>query len=340
MNIYDSIVLSGVVAYLPQAQSFLLDRFFTTEQRSATEEIAFDVEKGARRMSPFVSPLVQGKVVQSKGYATQTFKPAYIKDKRVFDPNRALKRTIGEQIGGALSPADRTMINLRTELADQVDMMTRRMEWMAANALLSGTVTVAGDSYPTTVVNFGRNPTQTIVKPLGQKWSDPGINPLDDLQDWSLSLILKNSGAVARDVIMTEDVWKVFRANQYVDSRWNSLNSNRADLNLGATTQTGGVLMGSIDNFNIFVYADWFIDPVTNIEEPMLPPGTVILTGQQLAGVRAFGAVRDESAGYQALPYYPKSWVENDPSVRYLLMQSAPLVYPERPNASLAATVL
>lgn len=339
-NIFSTAVLANVVAYLPQAQSFLLDRYFTQEQRSQTEMISFDIEGGARRMAPFVSPLVQGKVVTSKGFSTKTFEPAYIKDKRVFDTTKPLKRTIGEQIGGVLSPEDRTQINLRTELEDQVSLVTRRMEWMAAQALYGGKVTVTGESYPTVVVDYGRNAAHTIAKLAGSKWSDNGVNPLNDLQDWALSLILKNSGAMSRDVIMTVDVWEVFRENSFVKSRWNSLNTNRADIALNAAVEAGGVYMGSIDGFNIFVYADWYVDPVDAVEKPMIPAGTVIMCGAQIEGLRAYGAIRDETAGFQPLPFYPKSWVENDPAVRYLLMQSAPLVVPQRPNASLTATVL
>ena len=340
LNIYSTAVLTNVVAYLPQAQSFLLDRFFTNEQRSLTETISFDVEAGARRMAPFVSPLVQGKIVASKGYSTKTFQPAYVKDKRPFDPNKALKRTIGEQIGGVLTPMERTQINLRTELADQIDMITRRLEWMAASALVSGKVTVVGDEYPAVVVDFGRKASHTIVKASGSKWSDTNVNPLNDLQDWALSLVLKDSGAMSRDVVMTVDVWNVFRENQFIKSRWNSLNANRADISMNAAIETGGVFMGGIDGFNIYVYADWFVDPVDNVEKPMIPAGTVILAGAQVEGVRAFGAVRDEEAGFQPMPFFPKSWVEKDPSVRYLLTQSAPLVYPQRPDATLTATVL
>ncbi|MFZ6871155.1 major capsid protein [Undibacterium sp. Di27W] len=339
-NIFSSAVLANVVAYLPAAQSFLLDRYFTIEQRSQTELISFDIEGGARRMAPFVSPLVQGKVVTSKGFNTKSFAPAYIKDKRVFDSSKPLKRAIGEQIGGNLTPEDRTQINLRTELEDQISMVTRRLEWMAAQALVTGKVTVVGESYPAVVVDYGRNAAHTIVKLAGSKWSDAGVNPLNDLQDWALSLVLKNSGAMSRDVIMTVDVWEVFRENPFVKTRWNSLNNNRADISLNAVVETGGVYMGTIDGFNIFVYSDWFVDPVDNIEKPMIAPGTVVLCGGQLEGMRAFGAIRDEEAGYQPLPYYPKSWVEKDPAVRYLMMQSAPLVVPQRPNASLTATVL
>ena len=40
------------------------------------------------------------------------------------------------------------------------------------------------------------------------------------------------------------------------------------------------------------------------------------------------------------MPYFSKSWVEEDPAVRYLMLQSAPLVVPYRVNASLCAKVL
>lgn len=339
MDIYSTAVLSSVVAYLPQAQSFFLDKYFLREQRSLTEEIYFDVEGGARRMAPFVSPLVQGKVVASKGFKTNSFKPAYVKDKRVFDANKALKRSIGEQIGGTLTPQDRTMVNLRTELADQVSMVTRRLEWMAAQALQYGKITIVGDEYPAVVVDFGRKASHTVVKASGSKWSDSGVNPLDDLEDWALT-ILQDSGAVATDVYMTTAVWKVFRENSFVKARWNSLNEFRAALSLDAAAEPGAKHMGAIDGFDIYVYSDWFVDPLDGVEKPMLAAGTVILTGPQMNGVRAFGAIRDEAAGFQPVPYYPKSWVEPDPSVRYLLMQSAPLVYPERADATFTGTVL
>jgi hypothetical protein len=56
-------------------------------------------------------------------------------------------------------------------------------------------------------------------------------------------------------------------------------------------------------------------------------------------GVRHFGAIRDLDAGIQARQYFVKSWREPDPSRQFLLMQSAPLLVPYRPNAVLSATV-
>ena len=57
-------------------------------------------------------------------------------------------------------------------------------------------------------------------------------------------------------------------------------------------------------------------------------------------GVRHHGAILDEAAGIRPLEYFVKSWSENDPPVRYMLMQSSMLLVPYRANASLCATVI
>lgn len=337
MNIFDTAVLTRVVASLIGVQPFLLNSFFRTEQNETSEEIHFDVETGKRRVAPFVSPVVAGKVVESKGFTTSTFKPAYIKDKRVFDPGRPLKRAIGEQIGGALSPSERIQAMLAYELNDQVEMVLRRLELMAVSALRTGAITVSGDQYPTQNVNFGRDASLTVVLTGGNRWGQAGINPLNSLQDWAL-LVAKASGADARQVIMDVDAFKTFAADANVQKLLDRFRGQDA---LNPTVSgAGGRYMGSTGDFDIYVYADWYEDPTTGVVTPYLPSGTVILTGPDLEGVRAFGAIRDEEAGYQAMPYFPKSWVEKDPAVRYLLMQSAPLPVPYRINASLSATVL
>lgn len=339
MDIFNTAVLAHVVAYLPQPSNFLLNTFFPFEQREQTEEIHFEVDQGRRRIAPFVSPLVAGVVQDSNGRIVNSLKPAYVKDKREFDPSAPLRRALGEQIGGVLSPEQRIQANLARELKDQINMIARSLEWMAAQALLNGKYTISGDKYPARLIDFQRDPALNIVKGAGTKWSDAGVNPLDDLQDWAL-LTLQKSGVYSDKVVLTTDVWKVFRANPNVEKRWNSLNGNIATLKPAAAGD-GGKFMGTIDGFEIYTYADWYIDPADGVEKPQLPAGTVLMSeSQKLEGYRAFGAIRDEEAGYQALPYFPKSWVEKDPAVRWLLMQSAPLVVPYRINGSLSAKVL
>ena len=180
-NIFDTSVLVQVVPNLLTSQNWLLDRFFPNVVTYETEEVAIDVDVGLRRMAPFVSPLVEGKVVESRKYQTNTFKPAYIKDLRAPDLRKPIRRMIGERIGGEYTAGEREMLNLQFEMADQIDMIHRRLEWMASSALVSGTVTVVGEGYETKVVNFGRASDLTITLSGSDKWPQPGLPILSRL---------------------------------------------------------------------------------------------------------------------------------------------------------------
>jgi len=338
MNIFDTAVLNRVVAELPAPAPFLLNSFFQEIQTEQSEEIHFDVDSGRRRLAPFVSPVVAGQVVQSQGYTTKTFKPAYIKDKRVFDANRPFKRAIGERIGGALDPAQRLQQALARDLSDQIGMLTRRQEVMAAEVLRTGKITVEGDLYPKVVVDFGRHADLTPAALTSTaRWGQSAAKVLQNLSDWSL-LVTKHSGAAASTVIMDAETYAVFAADAEVSKLLDRFRGASA-LNPTVVGE-GGRYMGNIGDFDIWVYAGWYEDPTTGTLTPYLPKGTVIITSPDLEGVRAYGAIKDETAGFQAMPFFSKSWVEQDPAVRYLMLQSAPLTVPYRVNASLCATVL
>lgn len=339
MDIFDTAVLNGIVDSLKRPQTALLDMFFRDVSVAEEEEIKFDMEDGQRRLAPFVSPLKEGKLVESLGYTTKTFKPAYVKDKRVFDPNKPLKRSIGERIGGSLTPQQRIEANLTRETGDQMQMLQRRFEVMASEALRTGKVTVKGDGYPTVVVDFGRNANHTVALSGATAWGASGVKPMDDIEDWAL-LVLKNSGAVVSDVIMDTDAWRLFRDNVDITNLLDTRRGNpEAVMDTVVAAKLGMQYMGTDGHRRFWVYSDWYVDPDTGTEVPMLPSNTVILASQQVDGVRHFGAIRDEKAGYQAREFFTKSWAIEDPSVRFLLMQSAPLIVPYRPDATFCATV-
>jgi hypothetical protein len=159
----------------------LLDVFFGQVQTEEAEEIHFDIDKSKPRLTPFVSPLIAGRVVDDEGYLTKSFRPAYAKDKRRFDPTRPLKRAIGEKIGGTLSNQQRLEANINRTLAKQLENLTRREEVMASEALRTGKITVSGDDYPTVVVDFQRDPELTVAlagnKPLGRSWCQHDRQP-------------------------------------------------------------------------------------------------------------------------------------------------------------------
>lgn len=340
MSLFDTTALVAVVENLKPPSSFLLDTFFPQVITSDTEFVAIDVFNGKRRLAPFCSPLVQGKVVESLGWSTTEFKPAYLKDKRAFDPKRPVRRAIGERIGGSLSPSERIMANLQFEMEDQITGVNRRMEWMAAQALALGTVTVAGEGFETVVINYGRASDQTLTLTGGARWGQSGVLPTQNIDTWAATM-LKNSGLIPTDVLFTPGAWDEYRKDTTLATLLQNIGGLiPRDINVGPQApMTGAQYMGTIGGYRLWRYFDWYIDPADGVEKPMIADNTVILGSAALDGARAYGAIMDEEFDYASLPYAPKSWVEKDPAVRYLLMQSSPLVIPTNVNASFSVVV-
>jgi hypothetical protein len=345
IDLFSPAVLNRIVQDLKgQVRSFFLDTYFPETATSDQDEIYFDVLTNKTRLAPFVIPTVEGQLVQSRGYVTKSFKPAYIKDKRVFEDGKPLKRAAGQPTGQPLDPMAVRQALVAQESADQLDMHARRLEWMASEILRTGSVTITGEKYPTTVVNFGRDASLTVVQTGTALWTDTtNSDPLNDLETYS-SLIADASGADARHVTMASDVWTAFRKHPKVTALMGGT-FQRTDVTVVPTPAAAPQIFGArpkgmIGEFEIWVHSDTYTNEAGSTVKYL--PNNYLIMGApaQAEGVRFFGRIQDEQSGYQVTDYYQKSWIMPDPSVRFLMLQSAPLLVPYRINATLSAKVV
>jgi hypothetical protein len=349
-TIFDTNTLIQVVPNLKTAQTFILDTFFPVVTNSDSEFVSIDIDVGKRRLAPFVSPLVEGKIVEQRRIQTNTFKPPYIKDKRAPDLRRPVRRMIGERIGGDMNPVERMMQNLQFEMEDQLDMIQRRMEWMACQSLINGTLTMKGDGFPSVTIDFGRASALTITLTGTAMWDsgNAAATPALNIDAWQ-NLVLKNSGAVVTDIVFTPTPFYYFTQdktvlNAIVTDTSKFAYPNKNQVQMAAEAKHGAILKGVWGNFRLWVYNDWYVDTgneggTVNTEYRMIPDGTILLLTPQLMGIRAFATILDPDFSYAAMSYAPKVWTQPDPAQRLLMMQSSPLTIPARVNACLSAVV-
>ena len=344
LQLYDTVELMGVIQTLKPVNTFWRDTCFGTVQTFNTEYIDFDMVNGGRRLAPFVAPTVQGKVMKDKGYTTKRFAPAYIKPKMTFDPNRVLKRRPGEPYTGMMSPAARRDAIVADMMREMVEMHVRRQEWMAAQAVLTGKITVSGDHYPTQVIDFGRAVNQQVVLTGTATWAaanDTTVNALDDLELWA-SRIQETSGYAPTMLVMGLGAWKVFSKKSYVkDALDNNYRGGSSNLTVfepgnGEAIQFRGV----IGPWQVYTYNDLYDNDSGSTVSLMDQKSIALFSPQGLQGTRAFGAILDPEAGYQPLEMFPSNWVERDPAGEFFMIQSAPLLVPAQPNAAVVAKVL
>ena len=338
MDIYGTAHLEGVLASLEEPNFFLLDQFFTNVQTEEDENIHFDIEEYLPRISPFVAPEVPGKVVERKGFQTKTFTPANVKDTRVHKPKGALKRVMGEQLNGSLSAADRRLIHLANDMQDQLEMLTRREMVMASESLIYGKVTVEGDNYPKVVVDFGRDASLTKTLSGVRQWTDfASSDPLQDFED-NAEAISDIAGGSATTVIMDNAAFALMKKSESLKERqqffWGTNMSLSTDPIAQGTGDRKARFRGRIGDFDIWTYQEGYRDDAGVLQKVMPANGFIQLDPFELEGTRAYGLIHDEDLGLQAERYATKSWTTPDPSVRWLLLQSAPLVFPKRPNVT------
>ena len=336
-ELLDTRELMGVIETRQPLLTFWLDRYFNNSFFSDSEYIDFDVVDRGRRLAPFVVPNVQGQPVLQQGEYTRRFKPAYVKPKDAVDPNRLLKRRMGEALGGSMTPQEREDAIVADILQEHRDMITRRWEWMACEAATKGEVTVSGENYPTRTVQFGRAAANNVVLSGGALWDAGTADPLANIRTWNTQVF--RSGSAGRDLIMGVDAADAFFQNAKVSDALETRRGSATTLEKynvsGSPVVFHGTLVGGI---NIFTYNDVYEDN-DGIEQPFLASDEVILIGD-IAGTRAFGAIMDRRAGWEAQAIFPKMWEQEDPSGLFIMSQSAPLMIPGRPNASLRASVL
>lgn len=170
MNYFSTQFMLSVLYSLISPSTFLLDKFFTKEQLFETEQIFFDKISKKRRLAPFVSPIVEGQIMESQRREVDSFSPAYLKPKTKVQPNQALKRAVGESVSSPLSAAARIGLAVAIELQDHIDQIKLRLETMAAEILRTGKVTISGEKYQTKVIDFGRDAELTVTLTGTARW--------------------------------------------------------------------------------------------------------------------------------------------------------------------------
>lgn len=342
MGAFDLTELLGVLATTKMLPRFWL-AFFPSEMTFDTETIAMDeISNDYRRLAPFVAPNVQGRVAKQDGFRTVAYRPAYVKPKDIVDPNNNMfTRTAGESLTtGTLSPQQRFDATVAKLLSGQRQKIDNRLEWMAAKTIQDGKVTIDGVDYPRVTVDFNRDANLTGTLLGTAQWNSTAANPLADIRRMNKA---SNDlcGATNHKIIFGSDAFDSFTAwllENKIELINNDYRGSQTEIALYTNGYEGLEYVGKVRGsggagFECWVYSAKYTDD-DGVQQPMMDADSVVGVSSMVDGVQAFGAIRDKRAGLRALRYFPKMWDQEDPSLTYLMTQSAPLTVPRYINAT------
>lgn len=341
---YDTDTLLGVMREQEAPSNYWLDLLFSAGQMTFdTEWVDFEkIPSNGRKLAPFVTPLAQGRPIFTEGSNVARFKPAYIKPKDPVTPTRVMKRRPGEILSDTPSdPATRRDAIIADILAEHRVAIERRWEWLAAQAVLYGEVTIAGEDYPSRVVNFGRAAGHSITLGSGARWGESGVSIMDLIQSWMDTMHDAEFGGAPDRLTVGTSAWAVMRKDAEIKDLMDNTFRGSEDVNIRrGLIGTGEVrYVGLLDSsLPVYVYNDYYT--VAGSVTRFMDPRDVVLSSSAVMGYRCFGAIQDAHAEYAPLEIYARNWIENDPPVEFVMSQSSPLMVPVNPNATLRARVV
>lgn len=225
VNIYTPRYLAEVVRQAPPVHTFFRDTFFTNVKKSTTERVDIDLVKGDRRMAAFVHPRVGGKVLKASGYKTESYKPPLVNPCDITTADRYMTRMPGEDLYSGETPAQRSAQQLMEEYSRLNDATTRREEWMAVQAIVTGQVPVVGEGV-NEIIDFGFTNTETLTGTA--QWGKSAAKISDNLEDWA-DKVLTNGFANVDMAIMGKTALRNFLADEKISKM---LDNRRVEMGL------------------------------------------------------------------------------------------------------------
>ncbi|MDX1602017.1 MAG: major capsid protein [Salinimicrobium sediminis] len=338
LELFETRTMIEALEQMLPPSSFLKRNFFSRVRQFDSEHIDIDIVKGKRRLGAYVNPKAEGKLVDRIGFKSHSYKPPYVKMKMTTTAQDFLKKQAGQTVyTPSQSAMARAEQQLGQDLAELDQMITRMEEKQAADLLSTGILAITGEGVDLTI-DFLMPASHKITLAGGDLWSAGTSNPLQDLREWR-RLVRKDSGLVPTDVIMGESALDAFLANTAVTDQ---LDNRRIDLgNIDPQTlPEGAILYGRIKDVNVTLwsYDEWYLDE-SGTEQPMIDPKEVLMVTRNARTSTNYGAIEDVEAN-ASVARFAKSWTTKDPSARWLLVQSAPMLALHQSDAFLKAQVL
>ncbi|MBP3579004.1 MAG: major capsid protein [Lachnospiraceae bacterium] len=335
VSIYEPRTMGRVVSKLPPARTFFRSTFFKHEETFNTESVDVDFRKGSRKVAPYVSRLIGGKVVPNTGYETKTYTPPLVAPEKVTTIDDLLKRRPGESIVSGRTPAERAVLKMSDDFTELREQIVRREELMCTQAIFTGKIPVIGDGV-NEVIDFQFTNKEEITTAT-KKWTNAASDPIADLKRWHE--VVQKKGFINCDIcVMGTDVANAFVNHEKVQKVLDVKNYNLAVI-APKQLPNGVTYIGTIHELgmDIYKYNEWYLDDWTNPDapedKPLVPVNTLAMLSTNANYSMYYGAITliDEPNGnFRTVEgkYVPDTWTKRKPARRFLNLSSAPLCVP------------
>ncbi len=281
----NTVTLINAVKKMYPVARFFKDRYFPDGRVFASSEALIESKKGGRKVAPFVSPVVNGIVMDAEGYRTDRVKAPMIAPKMTITPDALEKKAFGESPESDRTPEDREN-ELQAEYIEEMrDAILRRHELMCTELITTGGVVMKHYASAEDAAN-DKNADVKRLKfyddDFENKYFIDGEFAKMSAKEKLFVLYeivndMHKKGIRATDLVMTTDVSALFMTDDEFLEYFNKRNVNTGSIDQ-VKTPDGVVCNGKINiggsELTMFTYDEEYEDLNGDIKS-FLPKGTM-----------------------------------------------------------------
>lgn len=340
--------LTPAVNEMKAPNAFLKNMLFSRDITVPTRNIELSFLNRGRQIAPFVERNGAAIMTEGRNESFRVITPPHIRVKRPMTPSELLeKRRPGSVIfpgAGGIQKAMREY--MASELAMLADDITNSEEYLCAMAL-QGTVTYSVADQASFTITFPRDAAHDYALAAADRWTATTASPRKDFLDAS-QLVNDAVSLNVTDVILGSDAADAFLADAAGEL------SSLLDIRRMATgtvdltqqiAESGALFLGTyVHGIRVWRYGRQ-VD-VNGVATDLIRPKYAEFVARTPAAqfVTYYGAIEDMKAigagKVLQSKRFSKSWEQEDPSARMLLVESNPMPVMRRPDATVSIQVI
>ena len=228
MSVYTTAQLLAVNEKKFKFDPLFLRIFFRESYPFTTEKVYLSQIPGLVNMALYVSPIVSGKVIRSRGGSTSEFTPGYVKPKHEVNPQMTLRRLPDEDPQNLADPAYRRRRIILQNMKDEELAIAQVEEKQAIEAVLYGKYTMSGEAFEPVEVDMGRSASNNIIQAGAAAWSGRDkktYDPTDDIEAYAL-----NASGTINIIVFDPKGWALFRSFDAVKEKLDTRRGSNSEL--------------------------------------------------------------------------------------------------------------
>lgn len=340
--------LTPAINEMKSPNDFVKNTIFRVDRPVDTRNIELSFLRRGRKIAPFVKRNGAAIMTGGRDESFAIVSPPHIRIKRPMTPSELLTK---RRPGSVIFPgADGIGAAMREYMANEMEMMlddvTNSEEYLACLAL-RGAISYTSVDEAAFSVTFPRSASHDITLAGVNLWTDPASKPSKNVLQAS-QLISDDVSLAATDVILGSEAADAFLANAEVEKKltFQPAYYRQGVLDLtNPIASSGALLLGEfVHGIRVWRYTRQVeVDGVaTDLIRPKYAEFVANVPAAQF--VTYYGAIEDMKAigagRVLQSKRFSKSWEEEDPSARMLLVESNPLPCMRRPDATVSMKVV